>query len=120
MRTTKWTEFLKWAASTKRPPCMIEIDKWAQFVAMLDVWFANPAALGDDETIAPRRDIVHKAQMLAKDLSAIGSQPPSRIVPNRDGGIVLEWRNDRRVVTFEIEFDGRMNNYTWEKNADEK
>jgi hypothetical protein len=71
-------------------------------------WGRNPGGVRDHELEPPTAAAVHQACLVAIDLRDAGELPPSRVVPNGDGGIVFELTVGQRAVTLEFFDDGSI------------
>lgn len=71
-------------------------------------WERDPAALEEDELIPPTPVSVRAAIQIASVLRDTDAHPPTRVVPDGDGGIVLERWNGDRSVSLEISAAGRV------------
>lgn len=84
-------------------------DSWDDIIdCKLVEWGRDPTALEEDELIPPTRESVQAAIQIAGVLRNADAQPPTRVVPDGDGGIVLErWKGDRSA-SLEISAAGRV------------
>lgn len=71
-------------------------------------WGRDPKQLEDDDLIPPSRDVISLASRLAIALRDQDCPPPSSVVPNGDGGIVLERSQGPEAVTYEVYDDGTV------------
>jgi hypothetical protein len=66
-------------------------DEWDQTLAKLKRWLDDPGALEDDCVDAPSRETVQLACVLAAQARKQGMPPPTRVMPNGEAGVALEW-----------------------------
>lgn len=71
-------------------------------------WGRDPKRLEEPELIEPSRAAIDRAIRIALRLRDEDAPPPTRVVPDGDGGIVLERWNDRLTVSIEIDREGRI------------
>lgn len=72
-------------------------------------WGRNPALLQDEAVIPPTREALATAFKLARRLEKDRPQaPPSRTMPDGDGGVVFEWRRGCRLDALEISDQGAV------------
>jgi hypothetical protein len=79
-------------------------DRWQEVIdTKLIDWGRNPDQLAEVELIPPSRDAVRVAVRIAGWMRSADRPPPSRVVPDGDGGIVMErWEG---VASEAIEID---------------
>jgi hypothetical protein len=71
-------------------------------------WGRNPKELEDEDLIPPTLISIQASSRLAMDLRDQGAPPPRRVVPNGDGGIVLERWVGKTAWTLEVFDDGSI------------
>ena len=76
-------------------------------------WGRDPKALEEDELLPPTFESVQTAIQIATVLRDMDATPPMRIVPDGDGGIVLERWSGNRTESFEIDARGRIEWVVW-------
>jgi hypothetical protein len=74
---------------------------WHNVIAKLDAWSSDPGAVGDDDVEPPTHQALRFTTSLIQSW-ADETPAPTRIMPNRDGGIVLEWIQGDRTTVCEI------------------
>ncbi|MCH8252238.1 MAG: hypothetical protein IID36_07275 [Planctomycetes bacterium] len=75
-------------------------------ISKLVEWGRNPDLLAEDDLIAPTPEAIERAIKIAEHLEVDGSPPPMRVVPDGDGGIVLEHSCGSVTTSIEIASDG--------------
>jgi len=68
-------------------------------------WGREPAALAEEDLYPPTPAAIQRASDIAMRYRAEVS-PPQRVIPDGDGGIILEWWNGSRSNSIEIDGDG--------------
>ncbi len=82
-------------------------DAWQTVIdAKLIEWGRDPEQLADEDLIPPTRDSVKKAIRIAQVFRDDNVPPPLAVVPDGDGGIVLERWDDSLTVSIEINAQG--------------
>ena len=76
-------------------------------------WGRDPTALEEDELIPPTLESVQLATRVARVFRDVGAPPPTRVVPDGDGGIVLERWSGNQTESFEISAYGRVECVVW-------
>ncbi len=76
-----------------------DIDLQTQWQSLIDhtliEWGRNPAQLEDEGVEPPNAETIAVAIDLARAvLKQAGLRPPDSVVPDANGGIVFEWRED--------------------------
>ena len=96
------TTMTAWASSDTRPVFRIAPsnlieedpaaqDEWDRAIARMRCWEADPLALQDGDVEAPSRQTVQLALVLAIQGRELGMPPPTRVMPNGEAGVALEW-----------------------------
>ena len=76
---------------------------WDQFIDNeLLTWWQNPARFADDDFVPPSRDVIHLAIQLASFCRDQGYLPPTRVLPDGDGGISFERRAANVYEVFQV------------------
>lgn len=82
-------------------------DAWQEVIDhKLIEWGRDPDQLAEDELIPPTRESVQQATLIALWFRKQRFPPPLRVVPDGDGGIVLERWSESRTVSIEIDSQG--------------
>jgi hypothetical protein len=89
-------------------------SSWQDFIDMLDTWSSVRDQMEDDETIAPSETAIAITRNLCEVYRHMRN-PPIRISPNRDGGIVIVWKMKDYTITKEILENGSIENYVTER-----
>ena len=69
-------------------------------------WGRNPDLLEEDDLIAPTLKAIDRAIKIAVQMRDQRFSPPKRVVPDGDGGVVLEQWYGSVTESIEIESDG--------------
>ena len=86
-----------------------KIAAWREIIDdRLSAWARDPEQLADEGIVPPSAAMFQLARDVATALCDQRVDPPDRVVPNGDGGIVLRWRSDRFTWTLELDSDGSM------------
>lgn len=86
-------------------------DRWEDFIdSPLVVWGKDPSCLQDDEEgiIAPTREAVNRACVLAIKMRDQDAPPPTRVVPDGEGGISFERRLGDVFQSMDVSGDGSV------------
>jgi hypothetical protein len=84
-------------------------------------WGRDPAQLEEEELIPPTRDAIASAVRIAIYFRDQGIVAPDRVVPDGDGGIVLERWSGPFSESFEISSDGRIEYVScWDRRVVER
>ena len=82
-------------------------DAWQEVIdEKLIEWGRDPDQLAEDDLIPPTRESVQQATRIALAFRNRGLPPPLRVVPDGDGGIVLERWSESCSVSIEIDAQG--------------
>lgn len=82
-------------------------DAWQEVIdEKLIEWGRDPGQLAEDDLIPPTRESVQRATRIALAFRDDGDPPPLRVVPDGDGGIVLERWRDSLTESIEIDAQG--------------
>jgi hypothetical protein len=83
--------------------------RWERLVYdKLDSWRRDPTQLEDDNLDPPSIHAIRLAANLAARLQAEGNPPPTFLVPDPNGGIVFEYRNDNTTDLLHVWSDGKI------------
>jgi hypothetical protein len=74
----------------------------------LSDWERNPAQFDEEGFAPPSKMSLEKASQIARNWRDRTWEAPERIVPNGEGGIVLEWRAGPDAETVEIDAIGEV------------
>ena len=93
-----------------RPPATPTHEAaWRKLIDELASWGERGADMLEDEGVEPPQpSIVHAATELASIMRDRDMEPPGRLMPNGDGGIVFRWRVGECAWTVEFESDGSI------------
>lgn len=69
----------------------VEQDEWDHALTTLTRWLEHPGVLDDDGMDTPSRETILLARVLATQARTQGVPPPTRVMPNGEAGIALEW-----------------------------
>jgi hypothetical protein len=84
-------------------------EKWRQLIDHKFIeWGRNPKVFEDDDIQPPSGAVIQRAIRLAEALKKSGVQPPSVVVPDPNGGIVFEYRQNGFTQVFHIWEDSRI------------
>lgn len=84
---------------------------WQTVVEQLRRWTHDPRQLDDEGVEAPTSEVLAMAAAVAEVLRDAGVEPPDKLVPNGDGGIVFRWRSGQRAWSIELDSDGSLESY---------
>jgi hypothetical protein len=83
--------------------------QWEKLIdERLRKWLAEHEELCDEEFTAPSEERIGQAIDFAINLLEMNCPAPTRVVLDGHGGIVFEYRGDRRSVSVRIEADGSI------------
>lgn len=83
-------------------------EQWERVESQLVQWEQNPDELEDEGLEPPNPETVPLIRDVCQALRGISVDPPLRLVPNCDGGAVLEWRTAPFLWSVEVELDGTL------------
>jgi hypothetical protein len=87
------------------PPSLHQ-TAWQQINDKLVEWRRNPAGLADDGLEPPSIQTVQRALEFAQTVGRAGYPPPTSVVPDPNGGIVFERKNDGQTEVYHFWDDG--------------
>ena len=90
------------AATTVSLLSMEEIC-WRTMLQQFDQLYALQEGWDGDDAEAPDADVLDSVVQLLNTLFDREFPPPNRIVPSLQGGVVIEWRSEKRYLEIEIE-----------------
>lgn len=82
--------------------------QWDGVESQLDQWEQHPAELEDDGLEPPNQEAFPLIRDVCLALREMCVDPPMRLVPNCEGGAVLEWRTPPVLWSIEVEQDGTL------------
>lgn len=89
-------------------------ERWQRVIdERLIEWGRYPHLLEDDDLISPTHLALQSAARLAIAMRDKGLPPPTRVVPDRDGGIAFEKCDGERTTTIMISSVGSMEALIW-------
>ena len=104
--------------ATEQALAAAEIAEWREFIdGQLTSWASDPGQLSDDGVVAPSAELVQLAMSVAKMLRDRSVEPPDRIVPNGDGGIVFRWCSGDFTWSLELDADGSLKSFFLERDS---
>ncbi|TWT44732.1 hypothetical protein RAS1_11480 [Phycisphaerae bacterium RAS1] len=71
-------------------------------------WGRQTEALADEDLIPPTATAILASSTLVQRLRDRQSAPPCRCVPDRDGGVVIEWWSQQTSIALEISSSGAV------------
>ncbi len=74
----------------------------------LKTWELDPASIQEDDFEPPRLDLLPMVVEVALSLRDHGVEPPLRVVPNGEGGVVFEGRTTPFFWSVEVEKTGLL------------
>jgi hypothetical protein len=84
-------------------------DAWQQIIDYkLIEWGRHPEAIEEDDLIPPTPEAIPSAIEVCRAMMALSAPPPKRVVPDGDGGVVLERWGADWSVSIEIVKDGTV------------
>lgn len=83
-------------------------DGWDEVLAALQLWASDPTVLEDDDVDAPSVLTIDLAMDVARQLRAVPTPAPTRVMPNREGGVLLEWVAGSLRGVWEIDDQHRL------------
>jgi hypothetical protein len=90
-------------------------EEWQKLIdGPLRQWQRDPSQLEDDDVQAPSSDTIRQAIQLAERLRDQGVPPPTRVVPDAHGGIVIEREAGRLFESYRISADGSVESREFE------
>lgn len=92
--------------ATNEPPAAWR-QRWQGHIDhSLIEWGWDPSLVEDDGIDAPSRDVLSVAIRFAQEMMRSGEAPPTRVVPDPNGGIVFEREGDRSLESIRISAEG--------------
>ncbi|MDA0838830.1 MAG: hypothetical protein O3B01_15980 [Planctomycetota bacterium] len=91
-------------------------QRWQVLIDVLTDWAMHPEELDEDGLEPPTQDVIQRAAWLACNLCEAGVRPPTRIVPNGDGGLAFESLQGDEFEALEIQNDLSVE-FTFFKNS---
>ena len=86
-----------------------EREAWQRIIDdQLIEWGWNSCQLEDEGVAPPTRDTIQRAIRLAEALQSLGLPPPDSVVPDPDGAIVFERRQEDVSETFHVWENGTV------------
>lgn len=82
--------------------------QWDRVESQLVQWEQHPEELEDEGLEPPSPETVPLIRDVCRALRAMSLEPPLRLVPNCEGGAVLEWRTAPFLWSVEVERDGTL------------
>jgi hypothetical protein len=90
---------------------LVTDEGWGEAIGKLQRWETNPGVLADDDVEEPAKATIRLAIALARAHQRRGEPAPTRVMPNREGGLLLEWVRGRSRQLWEIDDQHR-----WERS----
>lgn len=87
-------------------------DGWGEALDKLGRWAADPSSLADDDVEEPAAATVRLALVLARQFRQRGMSPPTRVMPNGEAGILLEWVRGNSRTLWEVD-----DRHRWERSV---
>ncbi|HET6883904.1 MAG TPA: hypothetical protein VFI31_27365 [Pirellulales bacterium] len=85
-----------------------ERSEWQRIEALLSKWSQKQPLRDEDGVEWPSPALVEVALNLARSLEGQALHPPSRVVPNGEGGVVFEFQREHQLQTMEVDADGSI------------
>lgn len=85
-----------------------ETTDWLRVESLLNEWCRKEPRRDEDGVEWPVPAVAEVAVQVACLLEQRGLQPPTRFVPNAEGGVVFEFQHERQLQTIEVEADGSV------------
>lgn len=79
---------------------------WAALRARLDAWAADPASAVGDGDEPPGVAALYAARVLVDRGERVGACPPTRVVPDGEGGLAFELHGNRALWVACLRADG--------------
>lgn len=83
-------------------------NKWQRLIDQLLEWYSDPSQLDDEGVEPPTRETIRRAILLLQALSDDGVTPPDSVVPDPNGGIVIERREKDVSEVFHVWDNGTL------------
>ncbi|MCG3129547.1 MAG: hypothetical protein FLDDKLPJ_00280 [Phycisphaerae bacterium] len=82
-------------------------EAWRQEIdRKLIEWGRDPSQFEDVDLIPPTQEAIRVASRIALQMMDCGAAPPTAVVPDGDGGIVIERRTPTTVESIEVTREG--------------
>ena len=81
---------------------------WQELMDTLVDWARDPGDLEDEGVEPPDSSTIKLASELAGMMRDRDIEPPDRLAPNGDGGLVFRWRSGQTTWTVEFDMDGSV------------
>lgn len=85
-----------------------ETTDWMRVETLLNDWCRKQPRQDEDGIEWPAPAIAEIATKVARSLKACELPPPTRLVPNAEGGVVFEFQHQHQLQTIEVESDGSI------------
>ena len=85
-----------------------ETTDWLRVESLLNEWCRKEPRRDEDGVEWPGPAVAEVAVQVACLLKQRGLQPPTRFVPNAEGGVVFEFQHQHQLQTIEVESDGSI------------
>src|SRR4051794_34964944 len=100
MQTQLWSSTIgQWSSASLGSSQAAQVEDndtqraWQRLIDQLQLWSSDRSQLADDGVDPPSEQILERALLLARQSQQRGLPPPSSIVPDANGGIVMERRD---------------------------
>lgn len=85
-------------------------QSWQRVIdQQLQEWQRDPSQLEDEGVEPPSLEVLPLVVEVAAALRDHGVEPPLRVLPNGEGGVVFEWRDTPYFWSLEVEQTGSLN-----------
>lgn len=106
-RSSHFLQFGQHASAATTIGMFIE-SPWASTKQRIDDWAKDPSALRDSDLTPPSAIALERSMAIAEILREQGLAPPTRVVPDGDGGIAFERDIGETLVVIEVSAEGAV------------
>ena len=86
---------------------------WSDVIIELESWYDRKVEDIDGEFELPQQDVLRRCMKWCRSMAnETDAAPPSRVIPDGEGGISFEWFMYEKITEFKVNGDVRTFRYT--------